>query len=100
MNAVARQSAYLFAMAALAEMRVAARVHETLYERRRQVTQPAEIGVIAVAFAGQYGMQRMVKVIAPLGIDAKPAQLAAADDARVIQIAFGDQHEMATEVGR
>src|SRR3954463_16655838 len=42
-------------------------------------------------------MQAMMEVIAPLGVQTKPARLAPSDHARIIQVALGDQQLRATE---
>ena len=50
----------------------------------------AEIGVIPLPLAGQQGVQGMVEVVVPLGIEAVAAALGRGNGAHVVEIALGD----------
>ncbi|HEX3544122.1 MAG TPA: hypothetical protein VHT31_06310, partial [Candidatus Acidoferrum sp.] len=62
----ARQSGGRIAMFPPPEIRMLSGVKPAISQRNRQVIHIAKIGIISGAFAGEYGMQRMMKVIAPL----------------------------------
>ncbi len=73
------------AEAALAKRRVPAVVDERARERLGEVGDRAELLVVAAAVAGQQHAQRVVEVVGPLGVVAEAAQLARADDLRVVE---------------
>src|SRR5258708_2565029 len=52
-----------------------------------------EVGVIAAVFTGEERMQRVMEVVAPLGVEAVSAVRRVGDDAGVVQVALGDQVE-------
>ena len=51
----------------------------------------AKILVITLSFARQQGVKRMMKIVAPLGIDVEASLFRRPDEARIVQIALGDQ---------
>ena len=71
-------------MDAPARGRINAGIDKALPQRRRQMPQGSEIFVISVGFAGEHAMQRMVKIVAPLGIDSEAARFTARDNARIV----------------
>ena len=69
------------------------RIDESFPQGLNQLSHPAKIAVITLFLTGQQGMQRMVKVVAPLGIEAEPAQLAGPDYPGIVQVAFRKQQK-------
>ena len=59
----------------------------------RQLFQGAEVLVVAVAFAGKNGVQRVMKIVAPLRVQPVTAGGGRAHDTRVVEIALGDEME-------
>jgi hypothetical protein len=59
----------------------------------RQLFEIAEIRVVAVPLAGQHRVQGMVEVVAPLGIEPVTADGWRPNQARIVEIAFGDEME-------
>src|SRR5207245_5214371 len=51
------------------ELEVLALKNKSCLERARKLSQSAEILVVAVALAGQQGMQRVMKIVAPDGVE-------------------------------
>src|SRR6202011_5412683 len=78
------------AVAALTIGRPAAVVDESLHYRLAQIFEPAKVSEVAMPRTDQQGMQRMVKVVVPLGIDPVTAKRGRIDDAWIIQVAFGN----------
>ena len=64
---------------------------------RDQVGEAGEVLVVAIALARERGVQRVVEVVAPLGVDAVATKLPGTHDARVVEVALGDEHEFAAE---
>ena len=56
-----------------------------------QLTNPAEIRVIAFALAGQHGVKGVVEIVVPAGVDAVTVLLAGPGDPRVVAVALGYQ---------
>ena len=54
--------------------------------------QTAEIGVIAGGFFGQQGVQRVVKIVAPLRVQRVTAALGGVQNFAIVHVAFGDEH--------
>src|SRR3954470_713803 len=69
-------------------------VDEHVLERTREVRERTEVFVIAQSLARDRAMQRMVEFIAPWGIDAVPPRLSSPNDTGIIQVAFGDEHQV------
>src|SRR5262249_43817914 len=70
--------------------RIVTGIHETLRERLCHVLKMTEVCVVALAFPGQQRVQRMMKIIVPLRIEAISSKLLGANDTRVVQRAFRD----------
>ena len=94
-NCCGRPVARRRAEAALAKRRVLAVVHERAVEGLREVGDGAELLVVAAAVAGQQHAQGVVEVVGPLGVVAEAAQLARADDPRVVEARLGDDERAA-----
>lgn len=75
-------------------------VEEALLADLRQRRQRREVGVIAIRLAGQGDVQRVMEVVAPLGIDAGAATLTRRDQQRVVEVTLGDQRQRPTQVCR
>src|SRR5688572_24214834 len=86
-NPVGRSS-----MSPFAKRRITAVIDEYPLDCFAQISHRAEIGIVAVALAGEHSMQSMMEVIAPLGVDTVTADLLRADNSRIIEIALGDQN--------
>src|SRR5688572_17833525 len=71
-----------------ASHRIAARIYKAFGEGLRHVLEIAEVHIIALALFRQERMQRMVKVVVPLGIQPVAAEFRPADHASVIERAF------------
>ena len=80
--------------------RVLTCVHECLEQRCTNLVRAAEVLVITLLLTGEQGVQRVVKIVVPLRIQAVPSPLALAHEARVIAVALGDHPEVAAELGR
>ena len=86
------------AVAALAEFGNLAGIDKPLPQRLQQLLELPEIPVIALAFSGDHHMQGVVKIVVPLGVEAHPPQFGGADQPGVVQGAFGDEINPATQV--
>ena len=53
----------------------------------------SEILIIAAIFAGEEGMERVVKVVAPLGVQPVAAVYRWGNDFTVVEVAFGEEEE-------
>jgi hypothetical protein len=96
-EAPAGQVADVTAVRALAVWRAMASVKERLLQGGGTLLQGAEILVISGAFAGDERVERVVKVVTPLCVDAVAVGLARPDHCRVVQVALGNEHQMAAE---
>jgi hypothetical protein len=88
------------AVPAVTKARVAAVVDERVRKGLCQVGQRSKVLVIPGAFAGEHGVEGVMKVIAPLGRDAVAADFGRPHHPRVVQVTLGDEHEVASELGR
>ncbi len=68
---------------------------QTLAERGERL----EVGVVAAGLAGQRDVQGVVEVVAPLGVEAEPADLAGQHHQGVVEVGLRDQRERAAQVG-
>ena len=68
-------------------------VDERLTVGPRQLLQSAEISVIAMSLTGQHRVQGVVEIVAPLSIQSITTGGWGTHDARIIEIAFGDEME-------
>ena len=66
-------------------------VDEPIRERPGHLFDPAEVAVIPVPFPRQERVERVVKVVAPLGVEAVSPFIRRGYDPRVVQVALGDQ---------
>src|SRR5262249_52224793 len=99
-KAVTRQVSARGAMATVTVAAVAASEDEGLLEQSGDSLAAPVIDVVALAFAAQVGVQGMVKVVAPLGIQPIATALRGPQQTHVIEIAFGDYvHLTATLAG-
>ena len=64
------------AVDAPAVARVLPGVDEPAAQRGRELVEAAEVRVVARPLAGQHGVERVVEVVAPLGVEAVAAELA------------------------
>src|SRR6202043_2989713 len=80
-------------------LRVDAVVDKGALDGFRQLGERAEIGIVAFALPGEKGEQRVVKIIAPLGIDLIAARLASGDNAGIVQVTLGNEDFAAAEHG-
>src|SRR5215469_4707010 len=78
-------------MAPFPVWRISPIIHVSLDERLAQILDTAKVGEIAVRFAGQQDMKRMVEIIVPLRVDPLAANLGRIDYAGVVEIALRDQ---------
>ena len=79
-------------------MRVVAVVHKDMGQRFDQFCKRSEVVVVAnPIFLVQQREQRVMKVVAPLRVDAEAAGFARLHDLRIVQIALGDQHHAAAK---
>src|SRR4029079_10594608 len=62
-----------------------------------EVADLAEARVVAIALAGEEHVQRVVEVVAPLGVEAETELRLGRDDARVVEVALGDGPDAAAE---
>ena len=83
---------------AAAEAGVAAVVDEHVGEGFGEIGESAEVGIVSAAFTGENGVERVMKIVGPLCVDSVAAGFARGDDAGVVEVAFGDQEEMAAEL--
>src|SRR5581483_12133302 len=77
-------------VASLAEGRIAAGIGVAVAVHPRQIVDAPEVLVVAVPLAGEEGVQGVVEVVAPLGIQAVAPERRRADQPRVVQVALGD----------
>ncbi len=80
---------------AVAIRRPGAVVHPCVAERFREQVEAPEVLVVPRLLAGEHGMQRVVPLVRPDCVDAVPARVAAANDARVVAIALGQDEQRA-----
>src|SRR5690606_1171727 len=73
------------AVRAAAERRVAAGIDPGAAQRRGDVGERAEVGVVAVALATEYGVQRVMEVVAPLRVEPVATALARPQQARIVE---------------
>src|SRR5690606_21894922 len=88
------------AVGAAAEAGVAAVVQDAPGEHFGERGQSGEVGVVAVGFAADRGVQGVVDVVVPLGGHAEPAGVEGAHHARVVQVGFGDQRQWPADGAR
>src|SRR5882757_5508303 len=74
-------------------------VRETSSKSFRQLRDGAEIGQVAGTLVSQDGMQRVMKIVIPLRIEAIAACFARRDDSRLIEIALRYHDKVTTERG-
>jgi hypothetical protein len=99
-GAVAREAGGRPAVPTVTKARVAAVVDERVCKGLRQVGQRAKVLLMPGAFAGEHGVQGVVKVVAPLCREAVAADFGRPHHPRVVQVALGDEHGVASELGR
>src|SRR5262249_62088720 len=87
------------AVAATPEYRVAPVVNERRLECLGQVREAPEVRVVAVPFAGEHGMERVMEIVGPLGVEPITARLTRPKEPRVIQIALRHQGQLSPELG-
>src|ERR1039458_2247101 len=86
------------AMDAAPITRVNAVIHEGPFQRFGQLFERAEVRVIALPLVlVQNGEKSMMEVVAPLRIETHASRFARGYDARVVQVALGDQHKLSRE---
>ena len=85
-------------MAALAEARPPPVVEEHRAQRPRQFGQRTEVGVVALPFAGERGMQAVVDVVVPLRGQAVAPGAPRDDQTGIVEIGLGDQRQRPSQV--
>src|SRR6185295_10718925 len=81
----------------LPEARVLTGVDPGAGEGGGELSQAAEVGVVAGPLAGEDGVQRVVEVVAPLRVEAVAADGGLANDPRVVEVALRDHEQITTE---
>ena len=71
--------------------RVLSRVDKSLLDRFCKVPHFSKVSVISLAFSGEEGVEAVMEVVAPLGLDSVTARLSRPDHPGVIQIALRDE---------
>ena len=59
-----------------------------------------EVGVVALGLAGQLHVQRVVHVVGPLRVEARPVELPRGDRERVVAVGLRDQPQRPAQPGR
>ena len=77
-------------MATLAIVGMLSAVIPAIAQCRNQRLDPHEIGIVPLIFAGQQSMERMMKIIAPLGVHIVAAALGVMQNSCIVQVAFGN----------
>src|SRR5262245_35670911 len=72
---------------------VLARIDEALAEGLCQMLDPAEVLVISQPLPCDQGVERMMKIVVPLRVEASASEFAWEQEAGVVQVAFRDQIE-------
>src|SRR5205085_5485928 len=78
--------------------RVRAIVHEWLFERRDDLVDVAEVRVIAKRLFGEQCMHRVMKVVAPLSVEAVAVLLDMTNEPRIVEITLANHHDMSTQL--
>src|SRR4030095_8274179 len=81
-----------------AELGVAAFVDEAGAQRGGDIGDAAEVGVVPAPLAAEQPVQRMVEIVVPLRLEPIAAERARAAEARIVEVALGDQYELAAEL--
>jgi hypothetical protein len=81
------------AVAAPPERGPGALVQEPAGEHVREPVEArlGEVAVVALGLAGEHGVQAVVDVVGPLGVEAVAAALPGGDHPRVVEVGLGDQ---------
>src|SRR5262249_58573511 len=95
MPAEARGRAAVTAPAVLGPATV---VHKSARQRRRQIAEGLEVGVVPHLLARERDVQRVVEILVPLRVEAEAPDRRVLHDARVVQIALRDQAEPPPEM--
>src|SRR4051794_32860767 len=72
-------------------------VDEPVLQRGGEMGEGTEVFVVPGFFTRYDGMQSVMKIVTPLGVDAIPGRLAGPDDSRIIQVAFGNKNQVAAK---
>jgi hypothetical protein len=72
-------------------LRVLAGVGEAFIDGAHQMVKLAEVVVVAAAFGCEQCMYGVMEVVAPLGIQRVATRVTRTDDARIVQVALGDE---------
>ena len=83
------------AMAALAMDGILALIHVAIAKRPRQIFDTVEIHVVADGLARHLTVQRVVEIVGPVRIQAEAAAFGGIHEPGIIQVAFGDEHDLA-----
>ncbi len=87
-------------MHATAEARVRAGMEEAVLQGPGQAVERTEISVVALSFAGHRRVHGVVDVVVPLGVQAVPAAERGGDQARIVEVALGDQRQRTPQMCR
>lgn len=97
-EAVPRQPGGGPSVRAAAEGGVAAVIDKGLLEGLGEISERAEIRVVAIPLPSQHGVQGMVEVIAPLRVEAIPPDFRGPHNAGIVQVTLRDEDQVAPEV--
>src|SRR5580658_1777647 len=87
-------------LAPLAELRELAVVHIGVLDGLGQLADAPEVGVVAVPFACQHGMQGVVEIVVPARAQAIPMLWARSAQAGVVAVALGNEPQFTALLGR
>src|SRR5690349_11046792 len=76
---------------ALAVDGIPARINKTFGKSLRHMLKAAEVGIVTLAFFRQQGVQRMMKVVVPLRVEAVTAKFLWANQPGIVEGAFGNR---------
>src|SRR5262249_58540771 len=89
-EAVPGDSVWAGAVLAAAGRAVVADVQERLLQHPGKLPRLAEVGVVPLSLAGQVRVDGVVKIVAPLPVQTVAAALRWQQQARVVEVALGD----------
>src|SRR3972149_2461396 len=74
--------------------RILTREHIPFSQGFHNLIDPTEVNIVSILFPGKECMNRMMKVIYPLGIEPIPAQFSWSDKLGIVETALGNQIEL------
>src|ERR1700679_3507616 len=85
-------------MPAAAESGICSVINKSMMQGFGQMFQFTKIRIIADFLTRQDRVQGVMKIVAPLGVQRKPAVFTRPEQARIIQITFGNQNQMTAKL--